>query len=371
MRFWARFSLVPLAIFIGALALRIVDPAPIEALRNLVFDNFERWSPRTYQDAGVRVVDVDDESLARLGQWPWPRNETAQLIDRLKALGAAAIALDILFAEPDRTSPKNILPIWRQSADAIPPDLAQKLPDHDELLAAALKRAPAVLGTVLVDGGGTRPKALWGIATAGAAVGPALIQFDGAIENLPVLQASATGLGVLNSDPDRDGVIRGVPLLFAIRGGGIYPSLSSEALRVASRASTYMVQGAGASGFFSFGQNVGMNGLRVGPVAIPTDGKGRVAIYDTGPEPRRTIPAWRVTTGAVEPSEIAGKIVFIGASAAGLNDLRVTPLRPLVPGVELHAQIVEQIRLGAYLQRPNWTEGAELFWMTVLCGALL
>src|SRR5579862_4076913 len=316
MRFWARFSLVPLAIFVGALALRIADPVPIEALRNLVFDNFERWAPRPYEDAGVRVVDIDDESLARIGQWPWPRNETAQLVDRLSMLGAAAVALDILFSEPDRTSPKNILPIWRQSGDALPPDLAAKLPDHDELLAAALKRAPAVLGTVLVNGGGTRPKPLWGLATAGAAIGPALIQFDGAIENLPVLQGSATGLGVLNSDPDRDGVIRSVPLLFSLHGGGIYPALSSEALRVASHASTYVAQGAGASGFFSFGQNVGMNGLRIGALSIPTDGRGRVAIYDTGPEPQRTIPAWRVMAGAVERDEIAGKIIFIGASAA-------------------------------------------------------
>src|SRR5215469_10705256 len=112
MRPFSRSLIVPLVLLLGALALRIADPSPIVALRNMVFDHFERWAPRPYRDAGVRIVDIDDESLARIGQWPWPRTEVARLLERLHDLGAAAIALDIVFAESDRTSPKNILPIW-------------------------------------------------------------------------------------------------------------------------------------------------------------------------------------------------------------------------------------------------------------------
>jgi len=361
-----------MAVFIGALGLRIVDPSPIEALRNLVFDSFERWAPRPYQDAGVRIVDIDDESLARIGQWPWPRTETARLLDRLHSLGAAVVALDIILAESDRTSPKNILPIWQQSATRpLPSDLTTALPDHDELLAAQIADMPTVLGVVLLNRSGTHPRPLWGLATAGADVSASLVTFDGAVENLPVLERKAAGLGVLNSDPDRDGVIRNVPLLFGLTDGSKYPALSAEALRVASRASTYLVQGAGASGFSAFGQNVGMNGLRIGALSIPTDAKGRIAIYDTGPEPRRTIPAWQVLAGGVDSREVADKIIFVGTSAAGLGDLRVTPLRPLVPGIEVHAQIAEQIRLGTYLQRPNWITGAELSWMSVMFVLLL
>lgn len=372
MRLFSRSLIAPMIVFLGALALRIADPSPIVALRNLVFDHFQRWAPRPYQDAGIRIVDIDDESLARMGQWPWPRTEIAVLLDRLHGLGAAAVVLDIIFAESDRTSPKNILPIWRQSATSpLPPDLAKALPDHDEVLAQQIASAPTVLGIVLVNEGGTRPRPLWGLAAAGADVGPALVTFNGALENLPVLETHAAGLGVLNAVPDRDGVIRTAPLLFALNDGGKYPALSVEALRVASRASTYLVQGAGASGFSAFGQNVGMNGIRVGAVSIPTDAKGRIAIYDTGPEPGRTIPAWQVLAGKVDPSAVADRVVFVGTSAVGLGDLRVTPLRPLVPGIEVHAQIAEQIRLGIFLQRPNWITGAELCWMTAMFALLL
>jgi adenylate cyclase len=351
--------------------LRAADPAPIQALRELVFDSFERWSPRPYRDAGVRIVDIDDETLARVGQWPWPRTEIARLIDRLNAMGASAIALDAIFAEPDRTSPKNILPVWqRQAATPLPQELAA-LPDHDELLAQSIGRAPAVLGIVLTDRGAAPPKPLWGMAVAGADPAASLITFDGALGNLPQLEAKARGLGALNSAPDLDGVIRNVPMLFNVAGAGLYPALSTEALRVAAGAASYVVKGSGASGFGAFGQDVGMNALVIGELQIPTDSEGRVALYDTGPVPGRTIPAWKVLDPATDASEISGKIVFVGTGAAGLNDLRTTPLRPLVPGAEIHAQIAEQIRLGAFLQRPNWMTGAELAWMAALCAALL
>ena len=367
MRFSTRTSLVPLAVFAGALLLRIADPLPTQELRNLVFDSFERWAPRVYQDAGVRVVDIDDESLARIGQWPWPRTEVARLIDRLHDLGASVIAMDAIFAESDRTSPKNILPIWQQhSAGRLPADLSTILPDHDDLLARSIAEAPVVLGIVLTDQSKTHPKPAWGVASAGADVQPSLISFDGALENLPILEARAAGLGAINSAPDYDGVIRDVPMLFGIREAGIYPALSVEALRVAEGATTYVVQGAGGPG-----ESASVQALVIGELPVPTDAHGRVALYDTGPAPRRTISAWQVLGATVDRDAIAGKIVFVGTSAAGLNDLRTTPLRPLAPGAEIHAQIVEQIRLGELLQRPNWMTGAELAWMTAFCGFLL
>lgn len=372
MRFLARTSIIPFVIFIVVLTLRIADPAPIHALRNLVFDSYQRWSPRVYRDAGVRIVDIDDESLQRIGQWPWPRIELAQLLDNLSEMGAKAIALDIIFSEPDRTSPSSLLPLWQRFATApLPKDLATNVPDYDDVLAQAIARTPTVLGIALTDHSRSHPKPLWGIVTAGADVSPFLIAFNGALENLPVLQSRAKAVGVLNSDPDGDGVIRNVPMVFGLRGGGIYPALSLEALRVASSASTYLLEGSGASGQTAFGQDVGMVGLRVGNLMIPTDGEGRIAVYDTGPEPSRTISAWRVLSGDVGRSQIAGKIIFVGTSATGLTDLRTTPLRTLVPGVEVHAQVDEQILLGTFLLRPNWMTGAELVWMTLVCGCVM
>src|SRR5688572_2766879 len=114
-----RRHLVAMAVGLAALALalgiRLLDPGLITEARLAVFDLYQRIQPRPYEPAPVRVIDLDDESLARLGQWPWPRTQIAQLVERLTAMGAAAIAFDVVFAEPDRTSPAEILPLWPDS----------------------------------------------------------------------------------------------------------------------------------------------------------------------------------------------------------------------------------------------------------------
>ncbi|HUK58758.1 MAG TPA: adenylate/guanylate cyclase domain-containing protein [Stellaceae bacterium] len=341
-------------VFVGAVALRVADPLPIKALREFVFDSFERWSPREYRDAGVRVVDIDDQSLERIGQWPWPRSMVAALIDRLGAAGAAAIGVDVVFAEPDR-SPPTMTDAWR---------------DNDTILAQAIHRTPTALGIVLGPRTTAHPTPAWGLATEGADVGPRLDAFAGAIQNLPVLQNAASGFGVLNFVPDHDGVVRTMPLLFRV-GGDFYPSLPLELLRVAERASTYVIKGSGASGFSALGEDAGMNGLLVGKREVPTDANARVTFYDTGYEPQRTIPAWQILDGSLGPDALAGKIVLIGASAGGLNDRVATPSRPLVTGTEVDAQILEQMLLGTMLRRPNWMTGAELIWLATLCGLLM
>ncbi len=389
MRRYRWTSFIPLLILLGAVALRFYDPQwATEALRNYTFDTFERLAPRTYHDAGVRIVDLDDETLARLGQWPWPRTQVAHLIDRLGALGAAAIALDIVFAEPDRTSPRNILPLWKEQAgSALPDDLADRLPDHDEVLAKSIAATPTVLGMVLTDDKTPRPPQVWGLAQQGADVRPFLQQFAGAVKNLPVLEAHARGIGVFNSDADSDGIVRHVPLLFDLRAGSsasdsLYPALGPEALRLALNASTYVVRGSGASDHLDFGANAGMVGLKIGPLDVPTDEHGAVRLYDTGAIPERTIPAWQIFEPGFDASRIAGTIVFIGTSAPGLVDLRTTALRKHAPGVEVHAEIAEEILLasgiagqrafgGQLLHRPALMTGIEIVWVLVFGGALL
>ena len=158
--------------------------------------------------------------------------------------------------------------------------------------------------------------------------------------------------------PDPDGVVRRLPLLFTLRGagsatGGIYPALAAEALRVALRATTYVIKGTGASGYIAFGQDVGVNSVAIGDLTIPTDGHGGLTLYDTGSDKRRTIPVWQVLEPGFDRDRLAGTVVFVGTGAAGLADLRTTPLRNYAPGVELHAQIAEQAILGVFLHGPT------------------
>jgi adenylate cyclase len=139
-----KIALISAGIIVVMAGVRIIDPAPVAALRSLTFDTFQRVAPRPDADFPVRVVDIDDQSLTEVGQWPWPRTKVAALVKRLAELGAAAVAFDIIFAEPDRTSPTRYIdqldlndPEMRQQAQM----LLQQLPDHDQVLAALMHEA--------------------------------------------------------------------------------------------------------------------------------------------------------------------------------------------------------------------------------------
>jgi adenylate cyclase len=363
---------LPLALLAAAVLVKAEDPGPLANLRLQVFDTYQRIQPRPYEPAPVRIVDIDDESLARIGQWPWPRIVLADLVDRLAASGVAAIAFDSVFAEPDRNSPALVAEGWRLG----PPELAAvappagALPDYDALFAESIARAPVVLGTVLTETPGGRPPAQRsGMATAGDDPRPWLPSFAGAVSNLPDLEEAASGLGSINAVPDADGVIRRTPLMVRL-GDQIVPSLDAEVLRVAQGASTHIIKSSGASGTESFGTSTGVSAVKIGALEIATDPQSAVWVRYTGPQPERFVPAWQVLDGSADPGRLAGHIVLIGTSAAALKDMRPTPLDPTAPGVEIHAQLLEQLLLGIQLNRPDWAFGAELAYIP-LVGLLL
>jgi adenylate cyclase len=334
-------------------------------LRDAVFDSYQRWQPRPYAPAPVRILDIDEESLAKVGQWPWPRTRVAELVARLRDMGAAVIVFDILFAEPDRTSPSQIVPLW--GGDAGLADIAERLPDHDSVLAEVIGTANVVTGFVLVQEQpeGPAPAVKAGLVTAGDDPRPYLVDFAGAVTSLPALEAAAAGNGALNFTPDQDGLVRRVPLLTR-HGDTVYPTLGAEALRVAQGASTYVVKSSGASGVAGFGSHTGVSAIKIGAVAVPTDGNGRISVHYTRRVPERTVPAWQVLDGSAPADAVAGMIVLVGTSAAGLMDLRSTPLEAAAPGVMVHAQILEQMIHQAWLLRPDWAAGAELVFLIVL-----
>ncbi|MCB9947016.1 MAG: adenylate/guanylate cyclase domain-containing protein [Rhodospirillaceae bacterium] len=382
-------------VLLGAVAVKVAEPEVFLRLQDLVFDTYQDMRPRPYvtpvvdpQDlarpSGVRIVDVDEESLRRIGQWPWPRTYIAQLVDLLDYYGARAIAFDAVFAEPDRTSPLQAAASWVQDPvlDQIRP-LLEQLPDHDQVLGHVITGKPVVAGIfAMPDDSGGLPQIKWGLAFGGATVDSApalhLPRFGSAAVNLAPIEAAAAGNGLFNVVPSTDGIVRQVPMFFALdaarRDDGlpepVFPSLSAEAMRVAAGASTYIIKLAGASGEVAFGSETGIARVVIGDTEIAVTADGQVRLYDTGPVPERFIPAWRVFAGEIDPWTIANHIVFIGSSAAGLHDLRATPLQSVTAGAEIHAQIAEQILTGEFLHRPDWVRGAEIAYILVL-GVLL
>jgi adenylate cyclase len=345
--------LLPLGLLVIAVGARVAASDQLERLSLFCFDLYQRVAPRQSGDAAIRVVDIDDKSLAKLGQWPWPRSMIAQIIDRLRDAGAAAIAFDIDFAEADRTSPEKLLPLLAQNGvgTAEAQKLLSAVPDPDQRLAEAIRSMPVVTGFILTDRGESRrpaPKA--GFALIGNDPLGHVEGFPAAVANLPEIEAAAAGNGFLNQSVDWDHVVRRVPLVLRL-GDKPYPSLAAEALRVALDARSYDLRAAGANNERSFGESTGLTAIRIagrsGQLTIPTDAAGRVWLHYAKPQHDRFVSAADVLAGNADPSLFADHIVLIGTSAGGIiNDLQATPIAPGVPGVEIHAQLLEQILQG-------------------------
>ncbi len=364
-------GIVLLALVVG---LRAIDPPLLQSARLGVFDSFQRLSPRPYTPAPVRIVDIDDESLAKLGQWPWPRTLLSRLVQRLTKLGAAAICFDIVFAEPDRTSPGNYLQLL-QGRDIDPALIAQfaALPDHDRLFADSIAAAPVVLGFPgSTHALGRNPKLIAGMAHAGTDPRRLVEEIPGAISNLAQFEAGASGQGSFALGDSEGSMVRRVPLLQNI-GGVLYPAFGLEALRVAQGASTIIVRSSDASGEVRIGDAVDIQAIRVGALEIPVTADGHIWMHYTGPVDERSVSALDILEKPAEQllDRIQGQIILVGTSAAGLKDLRSTPLSAFEAGVGIHAQAIEQMLLDWRLERPGWANGAEIMALTGMGLVLL
>ncbi|MDB5720606.1 MAG: adenylate cyclase [Alphaproteobacteria bacterium] len=349
--------------------IKLAMPLVFEQTSGLVFDSYQRLSPRPYRDAGVRVVDIDEESIRQLGQWPWPRTDLAALTRAVAEAGAASIAFDIVFSEADRTSPRLLAErASRQGATEAQLATLNSLPDPDSRFADALQASPSVLGFFLTHdppGGVVEPKA--GFAVSGSDPGASLTSYSGAIQPLAPFRKSAKGLGFISLRPDADGIVRRAPLL-AKANGVLVPSLSAEALRVAQGAGGMIVRSSDASGEVNAGAPEAV-GLKIGEAEVPLTDRGELWMHYTPPAAERIVPAWKVLKGRLSTAEMKrlfdGRIVLIGAGAIGLRDLVATPVQDRELGVVVHAQAIEQMVLQDFLYRPDWAAGLE---MTLLLG---
>lgn len=343
--------------------LRAQDPQLLRQARDVTFDEYQRIAPRRFEPMPVKIIDIDEASLRELGQWPWPRDRLAKLTDRLSEMGAAAIAFDVLFAEPDRLSPRTVV----RDVGGVDPSFLAALPDNDEIFAEAIRDKPVVLGFGLTNEGSYLPPVKAGFALTGESANEAPPRLRAATPLRPQLEANAAGLGHISLNPgSSSAVVRTAPL-FLSDGQQFYPSLAMEALRVAQGASTYVLAAA---------PDVAntLTAVKIGDFVVPLMSTGEVWLYVTPDTTERYISARRILADG-EPSPdiragIEGSIVFIGTSAAGLQDVRTTALGQNVPGVSIHAQIVEQILSGRYLSRPDWANGLEIL-SIALAGTLL
>jgi adenylate cyclase len=344
------FALVPL---------RLADPEPLQELRVRAFDFFQVLRPRVQTIRPVVIVDIDEASLKEIGQWPWPRTTMADLVTRITQLGAVTIGFDIIFPEPDRMSPA----IAERSFRGIDPETRAKLdslPSNDDALADAIKHSRVVVGQA---GSGTfEPKSAaeaalqTGFAVLGPDPSPYLITFPGLLRNVTPIEQAAAGRGLFSINPEADGIIRRVPVIMKAQGS-LVPSLTMEMLRVVSGSSAILVRV----------NDAGVQAVAVPGLEVPTDRNGQFWVHFNKHDPARYVSAKDVLQGKVPADRFNGRLVLIGTSAIGLLDLKTTPVDAAIPGVEVHAQILESVLGKSILVNPNYAIGAELI-VAVLFG---
>lgn len=356
-RWFARKSgfarMVCLGLLVVFAGLRLWDPPPVQELRLRTFDLFQLIDPRDKK--GVRpvtIVDIDDRSLARFGQWPWSRTRIADMIINLTNNGAVAIGFDVVFSEADRLNPDLVANQMRYLDDATRMKL-RELPSNDQILSEAIKRSRVVLGETGQPAVGSeldKTLPFTGVATVGEENAEKfLFEFPGLLRNVPVIEKVAAGRGLFTIKTERDGLIRRVPMIMRAQGN-IMPSLSLEILRVATGTPTLLVRT----------DKTGIRAIRLKGIEIPTDKNGQLWVHYARRDPSIYVSAADVLDNTVPPGRLTGKLVLIGTSAAGLNDLKTTPVSSTMPGVEIHAQVLESVLSGAVISQPNYALGVEL-----------
>lgn len=360
------------ALILSLAVIRLFDPLPVRETRGTYFDYLQRVSPREYVPLPVRIIDIDESSLANLGQWPWPRDILADLVNRLNALGAASIGFDVLFAEPDRLSPLRLserLDATKLLTSGLSVDEIANL-DTDAKFAKAIGNAPVILSTALVarnDPQIVQPKS--GLIQVGNAPTLGLPYLYSATPVLPILAEAASGIGNISVSPTGDGSgrVRTMPTFWQIEGSA-FPSLSLEVLRVGIQASTFTLWG-------NEDQAGILKGISIGQFSIPTEPDGQMWVRFRHEEPSVYLSAADLLVSGSDErylrSQIEGHLILVGTSAAGLLDIRTTALGDSVPGVSIHAQVIEQILLGEFLARNDTIEAVEFFGFLLLSVLLL
>jgi adenylate cyclase len=351
--------IIGLAMLVLFIALRAWDPLPVELLRLKTFDIYQIIEPREDQLRAVMVVDIDEASLGEFGQWPWPRTKLAQIVREVHQQGGVVIGFDILFPEHDRLSPARMAEHW-PGLDLRTRQRLEAILSNDEIFAKAISAGRVVLG----QSGHNIPTRIElkkrknesAYASIGGAPEDFLIGFPGIVENISVLEDAALGHGLLTIRPSVDGIVRRVPSVMMAQGKK-FPTLAIEMIRIATGQTTILIKR----------DENGINSLVLAGQEIPTDRNGQIWMHFAPSDPKRFVSVRDLLEKNIAPDTLKGKLVLVGTSALGLHDLKSTPLQSAVPGVEVHAQLIESILTNTVLIRPHYAVGVEVV-LTLLVG---
>ncbi len=327
------YGLIPVLI---TAVLAIYRPAFFPRLDDTVYDTVMRSARTAPPGNHVVIVDIDERSLATLGQWPWRRDAVGRLITRLRDMGASTIALDIIFAEPDRFEVRD-------------PGDSPSSATPDDILAGVLRDGRVILGYAFTFDRAPSARLACALHPVSLAVvhpsdetgGAPYFRATGAVCSLPMLAKAAGASGFLNAAPDADGILRRVPLVVEL-DGRMYPSLALAAVAAVT----------GARDMALYVSNVNASTPTVDQRIVPLDGKGNLLARYRGR--KGTFPyvsAADVLSGHLPPETLRDKVVFVGTTALGTREVVATPLDTLFAGVEVQATIADNLLDQSFIRR--------------------
>jgi len=325
-------------------------PTYFQSLDNRVRDFYFKFRGDEKASDDIVIIDIDEKSLSTLGQWPWERDKIAQILTNLSNGGAGIIGLDIVFAESDKTSPKVFAKKW---------DIKKEnLPDYDEILAQTISTTPTILGYMFdfsVKNSKNTPQ-IPAIFIEKNKTKDFLPQALGVLPNIDIIQNSAYSSGYMNNIPDESGMIRSIPLLIEYNNM-IFPSLAFEMYRIATQANKVTINYNGS----------GVEDIKLKSQHIKSDRYGRVFVNFRGEfRSYKYISAVDIYNGDFNQDDIYGKFILIGTSAHGLMDMRATPMDSVIAGVELHANMIDNLLNDDMLSKPYWAEIADISIMILI-----
>lgn len=334
--------LISFAITVLFIFLYFISPKIFISFENIIKDNMFNFRGEMQSDERIAIVDIDEKSIDQISQWPWSRDVVAQILYNLTNSGVAAIGLDIVFAEEDNSSPSKVfkkLGIKNSNHDI----------NYDDLLAQAFATTPTISGFFfsmkddhIKSNFEPRVKAI--IKEKFKPKKDFLPQASRAILNLEKLENSSISSGFLNNIPDFDGIVRSVPSVIKYNDI-LYPSLSIELIRLLLNEKMINI----------VYEESGIEYIQIGKLKIPTDIHGYIKVNYTGKSPKYDyISAVDIYKGDFDANLVKGKIILFGTSAAGLHDIRSTPFDAIYPGVETHANLLDNILNQNFIQKPQW-----------------
>jgi len=348
-------------------ALFSLKPTLLQPLDFINYDLLLRNFPNNHASSRLVIIDLDEKSLIRYGQWPWPRYRVAELLDKIAAMKPVIIGLDMFFPEPDRTSAKLLLKDigkayqLKLAIDRLPGELN----DNDRILAETLSRGPFVLGNVfqfdrLKKSSEQcvlhRVKVSYMQNTGERKENTGLPESTGVLCNLTILSEKAGASGFFNFSPDHDGMLRRLPMLIQYNGE-VYPSLALATVLKLKEIDTLLVKK----------DSDILQSLNYRETSLPVDQHGQMLIKFRGPKSSyEYISAADIMDRSVSSERLKGRVVFVGTSAVGLKELLNTPFGPIFPGVEVHATVVDNLLTGDLISAPSWSNALVLLLILVL-----